>query len=137
MRIDIGLNVRKSPTRYPAPTARPGMDIISVVGRTIELSIHDSASSIKRGKPVGSVQALVYYFAGEDYPSDPNGWQFAGPSTKAKFSFTVPDSVPGGTRIWLCAAWTNRSGEPGPTNVPISTNIQGGGTSVVQMKMAA
>lgn len=139
-KILLGVHVRDAtPSPVPAPTVRPGMDIVSVVGREMELSIHDSASSTKRGKPAGAVQALVYFFAGEDYPSDPNGWSFAGIATKNKFSFTVPDSVAGGTRVWVCAAWTNRTGDAGPTNVPISSNIQGGGSSAQQqaMKIAA
>lgn len=136
---DLGLNIRKPRERYGPPTERPGIDVESVFGRTIVTNIHDSTSSAKRGKPTGSVQALVYYFVGETYPSDPTGWSFAGPATKGKFQFTLPETVPGGSLVWICAAWTNRAGEPGPTNVPISTNIQGGGSSsaTAELKIAA
>ena len=139
-KILLGVHVRSGGnTPVPAPTERPGMHVEAVVERTIELTIHDSASSTKRGKPAGAVQALVYYFAGEDYPSDPNGWSFAGVATKRTFAFTVPDSVAGGTRVWVCAAWTNRVGDPGPVNVPISVNVQGGGSATADpgLKMAA
>jgi hypothetical protein len=133
----LGLTVRKTPTRHGRPTEAPGVDIASTREWDIDLHIHDSASSSKRGKPVGAVQALVYWFAGENYPSDPIFWEFAGPATKGKFTFTVPDTIPGGTRIWVCAAWTNRSGDAGPTNLPVSTNIAGGGSSSATMKIAA
>ena len=125
----VGVHVRDTkPTRVDPPNVRPGVLVRSVVGRTVYTTIHESASSPKRRKPKGALQAFVYWFAGEDYPSDPTHWQFAGPATKAEFEFTVPSTVAGGTQIWIAAAWVSRRGDTGPVSIPISTNVQGGGS---------
>ncbi len=136
----VGVHVRGAgPTPVPAPTVRPGMIVSSVVGRTVSTTIHESATSANRRKPAGAVQAYVYWFAGEDYPSDPTGWQFAGPANKADFQFTLPNTVANGSQVWICAAWVSRKGDTGPASVPISTNVQGGGAASAQgeLKIAA
>jgi hypothetical protein len=136
----VGVHVRDTkPSPIHAPTVRPGMIVKAVVGRTVSTTIHESASSAKRRKPKGAVQAYVYWFVGEDYPSDPNGWRFAGPANKADFNFTVPNSVASGAQVWICAAWVNRKGDAGPVSVPISTNVQGGGAAAGEgeLKIAA
>lgn len=125
-------------TPVPRPTVRPGVDLVSVVGRTIEVHIHDSATSGKRAKPAGALAAWVYCFVGEAYPTDASLWQFQGAATNGKLSFTLPDSVPGGAQVYVCAAWVNRKGEAGPVSVPISTNVQGGPvTPATTLRMAA
>ncbi len=134
-KVDLGLNVRKQPARNGRPTVRPGMDMVSVNGRTVAVHIHDSASSTKRGKPAGTVAAWVYTFVGADYPSDPTLWDFQGSARKGKFEITFPSELPGGTQVWVCAAWVNTTDEAGPTSVPISTNLQGGGSSSSTMTM--
>lgn len=136
----VGVHVSdKKPSPVPPPSVRPGMIVNGVVGRTVSTTIHESATSAKRRKPGGAVQAYVYWFAGEEYPSDPTDWKFAGPANKADFEFTVPNTVPNGAMIWICAAWVSRRGDTGPVSVPISTNIQGGGMSSAQggLKIAA
>lgn len=136
----VGVHVRNTPpSPIPAPTVRPGVVVSSVVGRTVYTTIHESASSPKRRKPAEAVQAYVYWFAGEDYPSDAANWQFAGPANKADFNFTVPNTVAGGALVWICAAWVSRRGDSGPMSVPISTNVQGGGVAAVEgeLKIAA
>lgn len=138
-KLAIGVTPRKQPTRHGRPNVRPGMDVISVVDRQVLLNIHDSASLTKRARPVGTVQAFVYYFVGTSYPSDPALWSFGGAATTNKFSLYLPTSVPAGAQVWVCAAWTNKAGEAGPTSLPISVNIQGGGSIVENpaMKLAA
>ena len=137
--IDLGLHVPKERTPTPPPDVRPGMDVVSVVGRTVTVHVHDSASSVKRAKPAGAAAGWVYCFVGETYPSDPSYWIFQGAATKGKFAFTLSDTVPSGATVWICAAWANRKGETGPVSVPISTNIQGGGTNpaTAGLKIAA
>lgn len=130
--------IRKvKPTPIPAPTARPGMDLVAVVVRTVTVNIHDSASSTKRRKAAGATAAFVYTYVGESYPTDPTLWQFQGPATKSTYEIVFPDSVASGAQVWICAAWMNRRGETGPVSVPITTNIQGGGMSASSMKIAA
>lgn len=136
---DLGLNPRDVvPSPIPVPNMRPAMDIVSVTGRTVLVRVHDAASSSKRGKPAGTTAAWVYSFVGTSYPSDPTAWSFEGATTKGKFQILFPDSVAGGTQVFVCAAWINGKQEAGPTSMPVSTNLQGGGTSVAPvMKLAA
>ncbi len=128
-KIDLGLNVRKNPSPNPRPIVRPGVDMVSVNGRTVSIHIHDSASSSKRGKPADTTAAWVYTFVGAEYPSDPTLWDFNGSATTGKFEIVFPNTLAGGTQVWVCAAWINGKQEAGPTSVPITTNLQGGGTS--------
>ncbi len=138
MQLDeLELTVRKQPSPINPPVVSPGMDIISVTGRTMKLTIHDSASSTKRGKPAGSVAAWVYTFIGDDYPADPFLWDFNGASTKSKYEIAFASDLANGTRVWVTAAWVNAKGETGPIATPISTNLQGGGSSSMEMKIAA
>lgn len=139
-KILVGVHVRAAgASPVPAPTARPGIDLVSVVARTVTVHIHDSASSTKRGKPAGAVSAWVYTYVGAEYPSDPSLWQFQGAFNKPEAKIVFPDSVANGAQVWICAAWVNRRGETGPVSVPITTNVQGGGmsASAANIKIAA
>jgi hypothetical protein len=125
-KIDLGLNVRATPAPIPPPTVRPGMDLISVVGRIVKVHIHDSASSTKRGKPAGVLGANVYSFVGTTYPTDPAAWLFEGSTTKNTFDVLFPNTVANGAQVWICATWFNKTTQTGPVSVPITTNVQGG-----------
>jgi len=136
-KYSLGLNVRAMPSPIPVPGMRPGTDIVSVAGRTVRMHIHDSASSNKRGKPAGVALAWVYSYVGETYPSDPTEWNFEGATTRANFAIVFPNTVAGGTQVWVCAAWVNAKQQAGPTSIPVTTNLQGGGSSSSTMKIAA
>ena len=128
-KILLGIALRRIPVPIPRPGVRPGMDIIGVSGRTVSISVHDSATSNKRGKPAGTSAAWVYSFVGDNYPSDPTEWSFEGSTTKPKFDIVFPSTVAGGTQVWVCAAWINDKQEAGPISIPITTTLQGGGSS--------
>ncbi len=138
-KVLLGIHVRAGggTSRASAPAERPGMRVGQVTGRTIEVEIYDAASRGTRGKPKDAVQAIVYYSVGESYPSDAGEWRFAGLATRGTFGFTVPQGVPPGTRVWVRAAWTNRTGDEGPASVPVSTNVQFGGMSAIPTPRAA
>jgi hypothetical protein len=126
-KVLLGIHIRKTePSRVPPPTERPGMEVVSVVARTVEVRIWDTASSTKRGKPANAVSAFVYTFAGATYPTDPTLWQFNGPATKSTYEIVFPDTIANGAQVWVCAAWVNRKGETGPVSVPVTTFVQGG-----------
>ena len=40
-RIQLGLNVRTVPTPVPVPSLPPEMDIVSVIGRTVKIRVHN------------------------------------------------------------------------------------------------
>lgn len=139
-KIALGVTPRSNGlTPVPAPTERPGMDLLSVVGRTVSVHIHDAGSSMKRGKPDGAVAAWVYTYAGAEYPSDPTLWQFQGGYNKPLVDINFPNTMASGQQVWVCAAWVNGKNEAGPTSVPISTNVQGGGgaSAAAPLKIAA
>lgn len=127
-KLELGLNIRKTPAPIPAPTERPAVDVVSVNGRTVTTRIHDTASSTKRGKPAGALAALVYTFVGETYPTDLSAWRLEGSATKAEYAITFSGQVPGGQQVWIRAAWVNRKQESGPLSEPVTTNVQGGGS---------
>ncbi len=129
-KIELGVHVKDtSQTPIPAPSDRPGVDIVSVVGRTVTVDVHDTVTSNKRGKPVGSLAAWVYSYVGSDYPANPAEWDFQGSTTTNPFKIYFPDTVPAGAKVWVTAAWINRKQQAGPSSMPVSTNIQYGGTT--------
>ena len=136
-KILLGIHLRVIPAPIPRPGVQPAVDVIGVIGRTVQLKIHDSASSLKRGKPAGATAAWVYSFVGENYPSDPTLWNFEGATTRPRFDILFPSTVAGGAQVWVCAAWINAKQEVGPTSVPITTNLPGGGTISEAMRIAA
>jgi hypothetical protein len=81
----------------------------------------------------------VYSFVGENYPSDPTLWNFEGATTKPKFQILFPSTMTGGTQVWVTAAWINAKQQAGPLSVPITTTLQGGGTTsqTANIKIAA
>jgi hypothetical protein len=136
-KILAGVHVRATPSPVPAPVVSPGVDVMSVVARTVTVNIHDSASSTKRGKPSGCKSAFVYSYVGAEYPSDPALWNFEGATTKPKFQVVFDGSVPSGATVWITAAWANGKQELGPPSMPVTTNLPGGGSSTEAMKAAA
>lgn len=139
-KADIGVHIPKTDrSRHGAPMVRPELIMTSVVDRLISISIENPTVGSKASRPKNATQTLVYFFAGENYPSDPTTWSFAGVATERRFSFTVPNSVPAGTRVWIAAAYTNARGDAGLVSVPISTSVQGNGSAVLtaELKLAA
>jgi len=136
--VALGLMPRRSRSPVPPPTAQPGVDLVSVVGRAVTIHIHDSTTSAKRGKPAGTTAAFVYTFVGANYPADPSLWNFEGSTSKSKFDITFANTLPGGTQVWVCAAWINARQQSGPPSTPITTYLQGGGVSTEsELKIAA
>ena len=134
----LKITVAKSRSPVPAPSARPAIELASVVGRLVSVNVYDSSSRTKRGKPLGSVGAKLYTFVGDAYPSDPALWAYQGDYTKTKCEIVFDDFVENGAQVWVCAAWYNRKGETGPISVPLTTNVQGGGAmTAAKLKVAA
>jgi hypothetical protein len=121
-RIELGLSVRAA----PAPIARPVVDVVGVSGRVVSVRVRDGTASGRPRKPVGVAGANVYSFVGTDYPADPAGWRFEGSTTRTRLDVRFPDSVPGGTPVWICATWYNPRARTGPVSLPATTFIQHG-----------
>ena len=127
-KIALGVHIRDH-TRTPVgpPTARPDVDVVAAVLRTVTIHIHDNDAEGKRGRPANVASASVYSYVGAAYPSDPSQWTYQGTTGRSTHDIQFPDTVPAGAQVWVCAMWLNRRAEPGPVSLPVTTNVQGGG----------
>lgn len=129
-KVLLGVHVRQGGHhRRPMPTQRPTVTVVSVETRTVTVAVRPTADGDRKARPAGAVTAWVYTFVGADYPADPARWAFQGAASKSPHPVTFPDTVAGGQKVWVCAAWVNARGEAGPISVPASTYLQGGGTN--------
>lgn len=125
-KILLGIHIRQRPSPVPAPSTRPTLRIKSVYGTTVLVNVFDADSAGKRGKAPGAIGANVYSFVGAEPASDPAAWQFHGQATKPDFEVHLPDSMAGGSKVWITATWYSRRGDTGPLAIPQMTRIQGG-----------
>ena len=129
-RFTLGLPIRQAPSPIPQPGEAPDVDVKSVSGRTIVCRIHRSTGS-RRGKPPGVAGANVYSHVGATPPASLNDWTLEGHASRPSgVEIVLPADVPGGSTVWICAAWYNPRGQAGPTSAPVSTNIPGGVTAM-------
>jgi len=122
----IGVAVRAQPSPQPAPIDPPALDIVSVVGRTVTIRLHNSVTTGRRGKPAGVKGASVFSFVGAEAPTDPALFKFEGNTTRTEVDVTFPLSVAAGAQVWLTAFWFNERAQSGPACTAISTNVQFG-----------
>lgn len=136
-KIDLGINVRKSPSPIPAPDASPDIDIVSVTGRSVKIRLHNSDNT-KRGKPAGVAGASVFSFIGEVPPSDTAAWKFEGNTTRTVVDVVFDPATQPGAKVWLTAFWFNPRAQSGPAANPVTTNVQfGTQTAGANLKLAA
>jgi hypothetical protein len=122
----LGLLPRSSYTPVPAPGNPPGIDIVSSVGNTVTIRLHDSTSSTRRGKPAGVSGASVFSAVGAVAPTDAAGWTFEGNTSKTVVDVVFPNTSPPGARVWFTAYWFNARKQSGPAAAAVGTNIPGG-----------
>ena len=126
-RLALGLTVPQAVIGpIPVPATAPDIDVVSVIGRTVKLRLHDSTSGTKRGKPAGVAGASVFSFVGAAAPSDSTLWEFEGNVTRTTFDVVFADSVASGAQVWFTAFWYNPRANKGPGSPAVGTNIQGG-----------
>ena len=126
-RYALGLSARRSgQSAIQPPASAPHLDILSAIGRTVKILLHDSGSPTRAGKAPGAAGASVYSFIGPNPPANAADWFFQGHTTRARYQITFPDTVANGATIWCTACWYNPRAQPGPTCAPVSANIPGG-----------
>jgi hypothetical protein len=125
-KAELGLTVNAMPSPIPPPSAAPALDIVSVVGRTVKIRLHDADNAGKRGKPAGVAGATVFSAVGDDAPVTEDGWKFEGNTTRTEIDVVFPNSVAAGAKVWLLAFWRNERDQSGPPCAPVSTNVQFG-----------
>ncbi len=122
----LGIPIRdREPTPVPVPSEHPELTVVAVMSRTIRIKLR-STSSEGRGRPAGVAGATVYYAVGESFPQEIEGWMFKGNVSVTTFDLTIPVTVPGGSKVWLAAAWYNAKAQSGPACQPVETAIAGG-----------
>ena len=130
MKISLGLKVRTIPTPVPAPGAAPALEVISVVGWTVMIKLHDTNPSSKRGRPPGTAGANVFSFVpttpGQTPPADVSAWTFEGSTSKTVINVVFNPTVAPGAQVFLSARWFNPRSQSGPLCHPVATNVQGG-----------
>jgi hypothetical protein len=125
-RAQLGITVPdRTSTPVPVPETSPRLEVIAVMGRQIKLKLRPSEGG-GRAKPDGVTGANLFYTVGEDYSQDIETWQFKGGQSKTTVTLNIPDSVPGGSKVWLTAQWFNRKAQTGPACPPVETRIAGG-----------
>ncbi len=127
MRGQLGLRIldtMQSPV--PRPTKAPQLSIVSTIGRSIKVQLHDQDHPTRRGKPTGVLGATILYHIGDEVPSNPAQWKFALNISKRAFDVDVPASVDAGSRVWLTAFWFNKRMESSAPSSPKSARISEG-----------
>jgi hypothetical protein len=126
-KTELGLTVR-NPLRVPipAPEESPTIQVEQVVVNRFTLRLLGSTNPGRRGKPSQVAGASIFYFAGEEAPTNLNDWAFATGTTRTRVEIVIPSSVAPGSKIWLTACWKNPRDMSGPLSHPISTYVQYG-----------
>lgn len=122
----LGLNVRSAPTPIPPPALPPQVDVVSVVGRTVKVRLHNAETSPRRGKPANVKGAALFSFVGASAPSDPGLYKFEGNTTLTTVDVGFPATVAPGATVWITAIWFNERAQSGPPATPVSAVIQYG-----------
>lgn len=130
MKVQIGMPPRQSPSVIPAPSTAPAIEIISTLGATVRIRLRD-ADGASRGKPAGTSGASVFSFVGATPPGDLTAWTFEGNTGRVnKIDVVFPSTVASGAKVWLTAFWFNGRKQSGPSTLPVSANLPGGGVSM-------
>ena len=125
-RIALGLTPRiGTASSIQPPVDPPGMEILSIMGRTIQVKLHGTGTDL-RGKPRGVAGASYFRFIGPTPPSDIAEWIFEGSGTRSTFTVNLPASIPAGSQVWLTAFWFNPRAQPGPMGTPVTVWVGGG-----------
>jgi hypothetical protein len=125
-KIELGLNVRATPTPIPAPTVAPDIDIVSVAGNIVKIRLHDAETPGKRGKPTNVAGATVFTYVGAAAPTELTAWKFEGNTTKTEIDIAFDASLAPGTVVWFTAFWRNPRDLSGPACAPMMTRLQYG-----------
>jgi hypothetical protein len=127
---DLKITVRKTePTPVPPPATAPDVDVMEVSGRTVRIRLHDSSTLGHRGRPAGTQGAIIYSAVGASAPENIDDWKNEGITGQLLSDITFPDSVAGGSMIWITAQWFNGRKQAGPAADPVSTFLPGGLTA--------
>ncbi len=119
-RDELGIKIRKKPSRVPVPESVPILELVSLVGRVAKIGLRSSESS--RGRPAGVQGASLYSYIGDTAPIHAEAWKFEGLVTKVKFDIDFGQSSQAST-AWLAVSWYNERGEAGMSSDPLAIHL--------------
>jgi hypothetical protein len=126
--LGLGLLPRAGRSVVERPTVAPVVDCVAVIGRTVKVRLRVMNAN-RRGKPEGVALATIFSCVGDQPASDIANWKYEGVTSKVVMDVTFPDSVAGGSQVWITATWANSRGQAGPMANPAATYVAGGGVS--------
>jgi hypothetical protein len=126
--LGLGLLPRAGRSVVGQPTVAPVVDCVAVIGRTVKVRLRVMNAN-RRGKPEGVALATIFSCVGDQPASDIANWKYEGVTSKVAMDVTFPDSVAGGSQVWITATWANSRGQAGPMANPASTYVAGGGVT--------
>lgn len=122
----VGVTVRKTVlTPVGPPTGAPVVEVMSRLGTSVTLKLHDGTGS-RRGRPIGVSGASVFSHVGPNPPVNVEDWVFQGNSTKTRVTAVFPPETPAGTVVYFTAFWYSPTAQSGPGCQPVSAVIAGG-----------
>ncbi len=116
--LDIPIRDRDL-TPIGPPTETPSLEVLRVQGNLISLRVRPSGSETG-ARPEGVRGVRLWKFVGEDSPSDPREYVFAGSSTNTRPQIMMPEGTPANTKVWIIAAWFNPRDQAGPACPAVS-----------------
>lgn len=144
-RLALGITIPKQRAPVPPPAVTPTVDVVSVSGRTVRLTVHDGTDL--RAKPDGVAEAWIYSAIGENAPEAEEAWRLIGIATRNRKSVRIVEAT-AGQKVWLRARWANAKAQAGPMGAAVSTamqlsaappvsGVEGDGTSLSLVRKAA
>src|SRR4051812_15554784 len=122
-KASLGLTVPAQRQPIPVPSAIPSVDIVSVMGRTVKIRIHDAEGEGKRFKPAGVKGAAICTFVGATAPTDPSEYTWQGNTTRAIVDLPFDNDLAPGTLVWITAMYFNERQQNGPACTPVSATL--------------
>jgi hypothetical protein len=127
MRVQLKITVPDvEPTPVPVPSTAPVLSIVRTINRVVTVRLRDSENPDRRGKPHGVSGASIFMYIGENPPADPLQWSFLLSTARPAMNIPFASTVPGGSKVWLCAFWFNPRKQSGPASTAVSTIISEG-----------
>ena len=97
--------------------------IQSTVGRIVTVRLSDPTTPTNKGRPRGSVGAMMFYHVGEDPPSSIAGWQTACLPARTRFRFDFPPGIDPGSKVYLTGCRLGARLQRGPLARPVHTHV--------------
>jgi hypothetical protein len=120
-RRDLGLTPTTAPPVYNGPPqTRPLLQVQALHGNRARLRLTDADSPLQRGKPPGTVGAILFIKVGADEGAGETAYTYAGLATTGLHTIQFPPEA-ARREVLITARWFNLRGEEGPQALPART----------------